>query len=201
VALDDDEIGTYSDTTWTEGEGNDYALAFWNVFPKTRFVRLPCSSQSWPSTTRAVKIVGTWGHGDGRRSSPWDATSITATVADATGTTVTLSETGKVTAGHTILCGTEQLYVSAVSGTSATVERGANGTTAAEQADATVSLAAYPSDVVLACLYFAAESWRTMPYAGMSSETMGDHTYRIATADNMAKVRSRLLGRVRRYGG
>jgi hypothetical protein len=66
-----------------------------------------------------------------------------------------------VEALNTILVGTEQLYVTAVSTNTLTVKRGVNGTTAATHLiSAAVSLYQYPEDVTEACAIQASRLFR-----------------------------------------
>lgn len=98
----------------------------------------------WPSTEHAIAITGLWGW-----SYEKEDTGLTATVADASGTTVTTSAAASslVYPGDTIVIEDEQLYVSAVNGTTVTVQRGINGTTAAAHSAKTLYVRRYPRDI------------------------------------------------------
>jgi len=114
----------------------------------------------WPRGLKSVEIAGVWGYGDGHRASPFDPLGITGTVATTAGTTLTVSATTGLEAGQNILIGTEQMYVTAIGTLQATVVRGINGTTAAIQAGAAISVAAYPEPVIEACMIEATRLWK-----------------------------------------
>ena len=146
LELDLDMDQTFSE----EVDDDDYLLYPQNDFPKMWIESAPLAT--WrsivPVNQSMMQITGLWGHGDGESATPYTATSITGTVGTTTGTTLTLSADDVVEAGHTILVDEEQMYVSAVATLAATVLRGVNGTTAATQATAAVSIYKYPADVV-----------------------------------------------------
>ena len=142
------------DQTFTETiDATDYLLYPLNEYPKLSLQSTPYAT--WLDTVvisqSAIQVTGFWGYGNGISATPYLATSITATVADTTSTTLTLSAEGTIEAGQTILVETEQMYVQSVTsdGTkTATVRRGMNGTTAAAHAAKTASVYEYPADVV-----------------------------------------------------
>lgn len=107
----------------------------------------------WPRDRRRVRLTGVFG---------WPlkqlSTGLTGTVATVGGTTLTASATAAslVYPGDTILVGTEQMDVTAVSTTSITVERGINGTTAAEHSGVAIYVLTYP-----AAIQQAARAWAT----------------------------------------
>lgn len=161
IKMDEDRDAVYE---WTLS-ATDYML--WpdseHDYPKVRVdmdTRQSLYYASWPRGRRSVQIIGTWGHGDGRRSVPWDASGNTGTVASTTGTTLTVSAITGFEAGQNILVEAEQMYVTAVGDTTLTVVRGINNTTAATHTDANVSIAAYPSPVENACLIEATRIWK-----------------------------------------
>ena len=75
-----------------------------------------------------------------------ETTTLTGTVGNGTATTVTASADASaiIYAGDTIRIEDEQMYVSAVSTVSLTVERGVNGTTAAQHSGKAISFRRYP---------------------------------------------------------
>lgn len=82
--------------------------------------------------TRNYRIIGTWGY-----SSVTIAAGVNASASwDSTATTLTLSGTasGTIEAGVTVLIDSEQIYVTNRTGTSITVQRGMNGSTAGTHA-------------------------------------------------------------------
>lgn len=141
VDLDDD--GTFETTLV---DGTDYRLGPDNSVWKRHIELLRNSTQvsGWLQRSRFAELVGKFGH-----SEEWEALSITGTVASTDGTTVTASDsaTGLIDAGDTIKLGDEQLYVSASEGTSVTVVRGVNGSTAATHSTDTIYVRRYPRDI------------------------------------------------------
>jgi len=170
---DSEADGTYDGETWTQN--TDYWLAPDNRWPKTYVQATPFGGKTFPiNTVRYVKITGTFGYGDGTGSSPWLATAVTGTVATTDGLTLTISVSAGITAGTTILVESEQMYVSSVTTTSATVVRGVNGTTAATHSAKTIYTAVYPSLVCAACQQIAGRYFRETGET-YASEGIGDY--------------------------
>ena len=192
---DIDADGTFS-RTWTEG--THFSLSPDGEFPKKGVSALPWGDYSFSDTgKRDIKLVGTWGFGDGISASPWTTIAPTGTIADGSGTTLTLSVSDAVEAGQTIKIENEQLFVSAVSGTSATVERGANGTTGAAHTTAAIATAKYPDEVIRTAQWLAAEAWRHSRSAGLASHQIGD--FQEAFKATPVTQLNAMLGRVRRH--
>ncbi len=177
LSTDTEDDGTYDGETWTEN--TDFYLYPRNHYPKQQVGTTGFGDYSFAASRDYVKIVGVFGYGNGT-ANPWTATAITVTVGTTTGTSLTLSAEGTIKAGHTIKCGTEQMFVTAVSSDNsktATVKRGVNGTTAATQAAATASIALYPEQVITAATMYALEIWNSFDGAGYTSERIGDYYY------------------------
>lgn len=176
LVVDSEADGTFDGETWTEG--TDYVLSPYNSWPKLKIETLPQGSYSFAEDVRYnLRIAGNWGYGDGESATPWAATSITATVATATGVTLTLSLADILEVTQTILVNTEQMYITALSGTAATVVRGVNGTTAAIQAAKAVSVAKYPPDIARFAAWFTGHEFKQRKAAGMAQERIGDYFY------------------------
>jgi hypothetical protein len=142
-------------------------------YPRWQIVATPESTRSFPvGLRRGVRITGQWGYGDGQSASPWSASGATLTVATAAATSVTVSSTTPFAVGQTILCESEQLYVTAIGTGALTVERSVNGTTAAIHAVAAVSIAQYPRDIVDATLARAEIDLR-IPITGTAGGDVG----------------------------
>lgn len=197
IAEDTGADATYS-TVWDNI--TDYLLAPANTYPKCYVELHQNSAQSLGFGKRRYKLTGTWGYGDGT-SNPWKSAGVTGTVATTSGTALTLSAAGApaIDAGHTLKIDTEQLFVESVSGTTATVTRAVNGTTAATHTTAAVYIAQYPRDVVLASMWFAIEMWKNMQSAGLSGERIGNYSYTTATPEITEQQKRRMLGRVQRW--
>lgn len=198
LTTDSELDNTFDGETWVAA--SDYVLGPDNTWPRWKVFSLigVGGDYAWLPLQRYVKIVGTWGYGAGRNADPWTATAITGTVADTTGTSLTLSAAGTVRAGHTIKIGTEQLYVSAVSTTTATVTRGVNGTTAAAHTAVAISLAEYPANLEQSVTWFAAETYKNRAYAGFVAESVGEHRVQLQAPQQMLEQQFRLLGSLRR---
>lgn len=180
-----------SDYAYTQAWAQiDYVLSPANGWPKLRMRLTPGSVLSVPHGDRAIRISGTFGYGDGLRASPWDAAGVTATVG-ATGTSMTLSASGGVKAGNTVLVDSEQMYVSAVNGLSATVVRGVNGTSAAAHAASSVSVAAYPALISQAVVWLAEMTVQSAGRNGLTGETIGNYSWR-SEANAALKTRADL---------
>lgn len=200
VTIDTEEDGTFDGESWTEGE--DFVMYPLNAWPKMRLEETAWGDYCFYRANYSLKIVGVFGYGDGT-SDPWSATSVTATVADATGTAVVLSADGTVAAGHTIKVGTEQMFVESVataeSVTTATVVRGVNGTTAAAHSGAAVSLASYPTNVRRAAVQLAIEAYAEAQRDGtLQNERIGDYSYqRFASRETQTRLGFMLGGLAR----
>lgn len=184
---------TYSQA-WTQG--TDFVLMPNVGWPKTWLQWLEGSELSIVPGTRRYKLTGTWGAGDCEGRS-WAAVAATGTVATTSGTTLTLSVASAVKAGQTILVESEQMFVTAVSGTSATVERGVNGTTAAAHTAKAISVAVYPIEVGKAAVWLSAWAHNSLLHAGVASEGIGQ--YRVSYRDLDGEMKRRIVGRVRRH--
>lgn len=103
---------------------------------------------------RTVVVTGTWGYSDTTILS--GTTMASGFAASTTATVFITSASPDLSPGQTLLVGAEAMYLSALDGTNATVTRGANGTTAAVHADASVIYYyTYPEDIVAATLAVA----------------------------------------------
>ena len=104
-----------------------------------------------------VEIAGRWGY---RQVVADTGVSIAAEL-DAGDSAMTVSDGGALSPGQTLAVGDEQLYVTAMEGNQATVERSVNGSGAAgHQAGSAIQVYRYPGPVVEACLRLAGEWWR-----------------------------------------
>lgn len=182
---------TWDGETW---DATDYYLLPYNTWPKTMVV-VAREGDYWlpENTVRYAKITGSFGYGDGARQSPVDSITQTITVASTTGTSVTASASG-IKAGWTLLVGTEQMFVSAVSGTTLTCKRGVNGTTAAIHAAAAASVYCYPSNVKRYAEIIASMEYIDRLRHGVIQERIGNYSYQRTTPDSEIKSTRRVLG-------
>lgn len=195
VVTDSEDDGTYDGESWTEGIAEDYILEPQNQYPRWKFtVNSKTGLYVLASVGNYLKITGQWGYGDGLRASPWDATGLTLTVATSNGTSGTLSAAGSIQAGQTILCETEQIYISAISSTTITMVRGVNGTTAAAHSIKAISTASYPARLSHACSVIAGQFYRDLEGSVMSREMLGDYSYGRLTGDERFRLMAQMLG-------
>lgn len=194
VSIDDGGDGDYSVALVS---GTDYEFLPEAQYPK-RFIRiLPWADNALISGKRTLRIAGVWGYGDGLTNDPWRADGVTATVADATSTAITLSGTPtSVEPGQTIRVGVEQMFVQARSGTNVTAIRGVNGSTASAHAAVDVEFAVYPALVVAAATHFAIETLRNQASAGVQSVRIGQYSETAGRLDKTSRMR--LLGQYRK---
>ncbi len=173
-----------------------------NTFPKTRIDINPNGSYSSfaNGVKKGVQIVGTWGYGDGTSTTPYVTTAITGAVTTTTGLTLTLSADGIIEIGHTILCESEQMYVTALGTLSATVERGVNGSTAAIHTANILSYYRYPRDIMQACIDLSVALYQNRAKQGLQSERLGDYSYTVmGTSLGKGAIESILDDNIRSY--
>lgn len=112
---------------------------------------------SFTTGYRVTEIAGVWGY----QNVTTTATATASAIASTSTTTVTVSAGAEFSACQTLLIDTEQLYVRTVSGTTLTVTRGVNGTTAATHgAAAAIAIYQYPARVREVCLAIAQKRWQ-----------------------------------------
>ena len=134
--------------TLTEGYANDFWLMPYNFTPKTVLKLNEDTAKSLDAGQQTLSIVGEWGY---------TANTVSVTTSDAIGSTtatsVSVTSATNLGPAQTILIDSEQLYITAISGNTLTVERAVNGTTGATHSGG-VSLYRYdyPELVVQACL-------------------------------------------------
>jgi len=182
LKTDTDQDRVYDDETWST---TDYYLYPANEYPKTRIVANPSGTYVFPTGEQVIEIDGAWGYGNGESPTPYSASGIDCTADDTAGATVTVSAEGTIKAGHTILVDSEQMFVTAVTTDGSkqiTVERAANGTTAAVHSGAEASIYEYPGPVRTATLEFAVELYARKGRGNLKSEKMGDYSYTAADA-------------------
>ena len=167
LKTDDDLDGDF-ETTWPE---SDYLLYPANADPAAGLdVSYPYNKlvvntatglrQTFPAGRRAVRVNGQWGYwirlsmAEGSLEEDLDPGEKDVTLTSVTG----------ISPGHTILVDSEQMYVRAIVGSTLTVTRAVNGTTAAtHQVGAEVRLFAYPGPVTEATILQVSRLWRNNP--------------------------------------
>jgi hypothetical protein len=158
LATDLDFDGVY-ETTWTET--TDYRLAPYNaaadLAPYWKIECAPFGQKWFPSFVRSTQVIGKWGYFEDLGS----AGTLGAAISTTSTTSVTMTAGHGIEALQTILIDSEQLYVTAVTTNTLTVDRGVNGTTAATHSNgATVQFYRYPATVREAAVIQAARIFR-----------------------------------------
>ena len=106
---------------------------------------------------RNIQIAGIWGYTQFAEDSGTDLNDASMTT---TKTTVAVDDGTQFHIGQTVLIGTEQMLVTAISGNDLTVSRALNGTTAAAHADnSDINILRWPASVERAPLVQTARIW------------------------------------------
>lgn len=178
--LDDDLISittltikadlTGSGTTYNEE--TDFVAEPFDLTPKRRLrVHSYGAGFTFLYGLRTVEVTGKFGYQDVR-------TVASATVNEALDTSETgvdVSAATEFSPGQTILVDSEQMYVRSIAGSTLTVTRAANGTTAAtHNTAAAISIYEYPADVVDACLAVVLKRWKGRDAGADGSDGGGD---------------------------
>jgi hypothetical protein len=172
LKTDDDNDRDY-DYTWTEN--TDFELEPANYWPKWIIRTLPTGRYAFPCTQRGVQIIGQWGYGAGDGATPYTDSGATVTLTTATVVTGTASSGTPFAAGQTLLINSEQVFITAVSATTLTVERAVNGTTGAIHTAQPAYIYRYPAPVASACLLLAGRMFHRpgAPFGITGSAEMG----------------------------
>ena len=147
----DDDLDGAFETAWAAG---DYVLLPANADPASAsnpasrpFTRIEAragAGRRFPAGRLTVRAAGTWGWWQ-HLARAGESLAADAAASDAA---ITVSERADVEAGHTVLIGSEQMYVRSYDGNALAVVRGANGTTAAAHASgAPIDVFEYPPGV------------------------------------------------------
>ena len=134
--------------TLTEGYNADFWLMPYNSAPKTILKLNEDTTKGLDSGQQTLSILGSWGY-------TADTVSVTTSdlIGSTTATSISVTSATDLGPAQTILINTEQLYVTAISGNTLTVERGVNGSTADTHSGGTsLYRYDYPELVVQACL-------------------------------------------------
>lgn len=185
LKTDEDGDATFENTLATTdyilyGGGLEDSL---NLFPKTRIEISENSNYSSFASgiKKGVQIAGVWGYGDGTSATPYVTDTTTAEAIDAGETAIDITSATNLSAGHTILVESEQMYITSISTNTITVEKGVNGTTDAAHATAkTIYYYRYPRDIMQACIDLSVALWQNRARQGLQSERLGDYGYTIA---------------------
>jgi len=181
--LDDDLLEV---TTLTNG--NDVAItsASYNLLPKNAYpkyaIRLIATSNiywqpdSSASSEYVIDVLGVWGCHEKYATDAWKSitTMNNSGQLSAAATTVTLTSVSSLdtSGGQIIKIDSEFMHTVSVAGAVVTIERAANGSTAATHDDSsTVYLWQYPADVVEACRQIVNGMYKRRTGENVSAET------------------------------
>jgi hypothetical protein len=156
--------------TLTEGYNADFWLMPYNSAPKTILKLNEDTTKGFDAGQQTLSILGSWGY---------TADTVSVTTSDAVGSTTTTSAsvTSATDLGpaQTILIDSEQLYITAISGNTLTVERAVNGTTGATHSGgASLYRYDYPELVVQAALDLAKIVFRDRDLGAVTTIGSGD---------------------------
>ena len=134
--------------TLTEGYNADFWLMPYNFDPKTILKLNEDTTKGLDGGQQTLSVVAEWGY---------TANTLSVTTSDAitstTATSVSVTSATSLGPAQTILIDSEQLYITAISGNTLTVERSVNGSTGATHSGgASLYRYDYPELVVQACL-------------------------------------------------
>lgn len=191
-------------TTLTDYTGTITSGYYWlyplNLYPKHTIAldtdTLGRAFEYGDEPNKAITVVGRWGFCEDTA-----ATGLTLAVAisSTTATGITLSGAG-CEVGWTLLVDSEAMFVTAVSGNVATLERGANGTTAATHLISTaVSRYVVPADVEQAVLEMALLSNNTRAAGGIREESIGEYKVSYGTSIDTPASLKRVISKYRRF--
>ena len=203
LALDQNGSQLYA-TTITTSDYLLYPISGPQLYPKS-IIKLTTGSSvgSLGSAILAgIRITGVFGYGNGLSATPYyDSGDTLQSVMSASQPTMTVTNVGGNTfsPGMTLRIDSEQVYVTAVLGTTLNIVRGVNGTTALVHLDGIpIYIYTYPSTVVEETLLLATGWWkqRENPASYMSGNT-ATGTYTI-TKDMEEIIASRLNSYIKR---
>jgi len=156
--------------TLTEGYANDFFLMPYNSSPKTLLKLNEDTAKGFDDGQQTLSVLGSWGY-------TTDTVSVTTSdaVGSTTATSISVTSASDLGSAQTILIDSEQLYITAISGNTLTVERGVNGSTAATHSGgASLYRYDYPVLVAQACLDLSKIVFRDRDLGTVSSIGSGD---------------------------
>lgn len=184
------------------GDGNniaatEYVLHTPNTSPKWGIELKPGSHVSWQYSAsgerlQVIQVTGVWGHDlDGRNE--WRSVDTLATALNNLATTLVTSTSGSIQAGWLLQIDDEYIYASVVNGTTVTVVRGVNGTTATvHNAGADIRYWHIDYDLQLLCSEVVAMRYRQRENPGTETMSLPDGTVIPIPRDTYAYLEQRL---------
>lgn len=129
---------------------------------------------------KGVQIAGVWGYGDGTSATPYVTDTTTAKAISVGETAIDVTSATNLSAGHTILIETEQMYITSITTNTITVEKGVNGTAdAAHDTAKQIYYYRYPRDIMQACIDLSVALYQNRAKQGLQTERLGDYSYTI----------------------
>lgn len=165
LELDDDLLTLTTATVYAGTGGASSTLTadtdfYWQPYSGPPYRALHMILGSLPVGYRVITIAGTWGQSNETAAS---TTTVSSGLASGTtATTFTTSAAPTISPGETLKIESEQVYLTGLSSTTATIVRGANGSTAATHANGSaIAVYRYPREVVTTTLLLAQRAWRS----------------------------------------
>lgn len=170
LTLDTIKEDTNDDKTFNETwAATDYWLLPYNAEPTQHWgkpytqlgIRAHGAKQSFSAGEQHFELAGRWGY---RESQEASGSLLNDASMDTTKTAINIDDGSHVEIGQTIMLGTEQLLITAISSNNLTCTRGLNGTTPAAHADDTqVNILRWPPGIESATLIQTARIWVRAP--------------------------------------
>jgi len=175
LKTDEDGDDTFENTLTVT---TDYLLYPLNTYPKTYIELGKDASYSLACGKKSIEIDGVWGYGDGISATPYIADTTISEDLTAGEAAIDVTATTNLSAGQTILIGSEQYFIYSIASLTLTTEPGVNGTTeATHSSGATIYIYQYPYDVWQACLALSSAIYQNRSKQGITSERLGDYSY------------------------
>ena len=191
---------TYATTDYIKyGGGLEDSL---NKLPYTRLEINPSGNYaSFASGYKVgVQIVGVWGYGDGISATPYITDTTITEDLTAGESAIDVTSVTNLSAGNTILIGTEQYYIYSIATLTLTVEPGVNGTTqATHSSGATIYIYQYPADIRQACIDLSVALYQNRAKQGLQSERIGDYGWTAAGTSLGKSMVESILESIRPY--
>ena len=201
----DDDLLTITSVTVLAGTGGasstltedtDYYAEPYGRDQKRHLLLHGLTNVTFSAGWRTVTVAGTAGYSNTRRTA---TATLGAAISSTTATTFTIGGTDDLALGMTLRIDSEDLYLRARSGTTATVDRGANGTTAATHLNgAAIVYYVYPEGVTPGTLQVAHRRWRARD-AGLTGDYGGGDMPIVGPRDSERSILAASVGHLRLF--
>lgn len=177
-------------------ENTDYYARPYGRDQKRELLIHNLTSGHFSAGYRTIDVAGVAGYANTTRT----ATATAGAIASTTVTTFTIGGTDDLQIGMTLLIDSEQVYLRAKSGTTATIDRAQNGTTAAtHSAGATIAYYLYDRRVKNGTLLVAQRRWRARD-AGLVPDFGGGALPVASHRDSEWSLLRSVVGNLKIYG-